>query len=204
MVQLGFSASEAAMSFHVSESSARRWVQNYRRSGNFGQKAGSGSWKISTPEQDARLVAEVDRNPFHTAASLKAIVNFPGHEQTVRNSLRAANLRSRRAIPREVQKEEHIEERLIFEMGIGDRDWKKVIFPVEVTFSTTKEGPTFVYRPPGNRFDHRYSAIRVRSGRVCHVGGGFPFVERALSSHFREIQSAEISMVAGTLYGSLC
>ena len=39
VVQLGFSASEAARSFHVSERLAWRWVQNYRRSGNFGQKA---------------------------------------------------------------------------------------------------------------------------------------------------------------------
>ena len=60
--------------------------------------------KISTPEQDARLVAEVERNPFYTAASVKAVVNFPGHEETVRNHLRAANLRSQCAIPREVHK----------------------------------------------------------------------------------------------------
>ena len=86
-------------------------MQNYRRTVNFGRKAGRGSWKISTPEQDARLVAEVERTPFHTPATLKAVVNFPGHEQTVRNRLRAANLRSRGASPREVHKEEHIEER---------------------------------------------------------------------------------------------
>ena len=48
---------------------------------------------------------EAERNPFHTAASLKAVVNFPVHEQTVINRLRAANLRPRRAIHREVHKE---------------------------------------------------------------------------------------------------
>ena len=96
-------------------------------SGIFGRKAGSGRWKILTTEQDARLVAEVEWNLFHTTASLKAVVNFPGHEQTVRNHLRAANFRSRRAIPREVHKEEHIEERLGFAVGNDDRDWKKVI-----------------------------------------------------------------------------
>ena len=104
VVQLGFSASEAARRFHVSERSVRWWVQNYQRSGNFGRKAGSASWKISIPEQDARLVAEVERNPFHTADNLKAVVNFHVHEQTVRNRLRAANFRSRRAIPREIHK----------------------------------------------------------------------------------------------------
>ena len=59
VIQLGFQASEAARRFHVSGRRARRWVQNYRRSGIFGHKAGSGRWKISTPEQDARLVAAV-------------------------------------------------------------------------------------------------------------------------------------------------
>ena len=48
-----------------------------------------------------------------------------GSYQIVRNRLRAANLRSRRAIPKEVHNEEHIEERLVFEMRNGDRDWKK-------------------------------------------------------------------------------
>ena len=66
-------------------------------------------------------MAEVEGNPFDTAATLKQVVNFPGHEQNVRNSLRAANLRSRPAIPRKVLKEEHIEERLVFEMGNDDR-----------------------------------------------------------------------------------
>ena len=166
VIQLCFSASEAARRFHVSERSARRWVQNYRRSGNFGgRKAGSGSWKISTPEQDARLVAEIQRNPFHTSATLKAVVNLPGNEQTVVNRLRAANLRSRPVIPREVH-EEHIEQRSVFAAGNDDQDWKKVIFSDELTFSTTKEEPTFVYRPPGTRFDHRYSVIHARSCRV--------------------------------------
>ena len=73
-------------------------------------------------------MAEVQRNPFHIAASLKAVLNFPVHEQAVRNRLRAANLRSRRAISREAHKEERLEERLVFAMGNDDRDWKKVFF----------------------------------------------------------------------------
>ena len=50
---------------------------------------------------------------------------------------------------------------------------KKVIFPDEVTFSTANEGPSLVYRPPGTRFDHRYSASRVRSGRVSESCWGW-------------------------------
>ena len=122
VVQLGFSASEAARRFQVSERSAWRWVQNYQSSGNFCRKAGSGRRKTSTSQQDVRLVAVVERNPLHTAATLKALVNFPKHEQTLRNHLSTANLRSRHAISREVHKEEHIEERLFFAVGNDDRD----------------------------------------------------------------------------------
>ena len=54
-----------------------------------------------------------------------------------------------------------------------------------VTFSTIKEGPSFIYRSPGTRFDHRYSAIRSRNGRVpCRVRGGFLVIEWAQSITF--------------------
>ena len=126
-------------------------------------------------------MAEVEGNPFHTAASLKAVVNFPGHTDREK-SLRVANLKSQLAIPREIHKEEHIEERFVFAMGNGDRDWKKVIFSVQVTFSTTKEGPIFIYHPSDTRFHHRYSAIRARSGVVSvSCWGGFLIVEWAQS-----------------------
>ena len=60
-----------------------------------------------------------------------------------------------------VHKEGHIEESLVFAVGNDDQDWKKVIFSDEVTFPTTKEGPTFVHRTPVTRFDHRHSANRA-------------------------------------------
>ena len=79
-------------------------------------------------------MAEVETNPFHTAAILKTLVNIPDHEKTVKNRLRAVNLRSRHAIPREVRKEEHIEERLVFAVGNGDRDCKRVFFLMKSPF----------------------------------------------------------------------
>ncbi|KAJ4426984.1 hypothetical protein ANN_26783 [Periplaneta americana] len=173
VIHLGFSASEADRRFNVSERTARRWVQNYQRSAIFGRKSGSGRRKIFTPQQDARLVAEVERNPFHTAATLKAVVNFPGHDQTVRNRLRAANLRSRCAIPREVHKEGHIEEHLVFAVGNGDRDWKRVIFSDEVTFSTTRKDPLLyiVLLVPDWTTD-TLSCVPAVVEYLCRVGGG--------------------------------
>ena len=93
----------------------------------------------------------------------------------MRNRLKAANLRSRRAIPREFHKENvYIEECLVFVVGNGNRDWKKFVFSDEVTFSAAKEGSNFVYRPPGTRFDHRYSAfVPAVVECLCRVGVDF-------------------------------
>ena len=77
--------SQGSRCFHVSERTAQGCVQNYRRSGRFRRKAIlEGIFR-----QDARLVAEVEMNAFHTAANLKAAANFSRHEQTVRNRLNA-------------------------------------------------------------------------------------------------------------------
>ena len=114
-------------------------------------------------------------------------------------------MRSRHAIPREVYEEEHIEEHLVFAVGNNDQVWKKVSSSEEVIFSTTMEGPTFVYRIPVTRFDHRYYTICARNGRVTVLcWGGVFIVEWAQPLHSRKIQPAEISTVAGMPYGSLC
>ena len=100
----------------------------------------------------------------------------------MRNPLRAANLRSQRAIPREVHEEEHIEERLVFAVENDDRDWKKVFFSDEVTFSTTTQGPTFVYRSTGIYSIPSFLAEVVEY--LCRVRGGFLVVEWVQSITF--------------------
>ena len=133
---------------------------------------------------NTRLVAEVERNPFHNAASLKGAVNFPGHEPTVRNRLRGANLRQQRAIPREVHKEEHIEERLGLAVGNADRNWKKVYFFLTKSPFLLQRKNTLLYMALLSP-DTPLTAIRARSGRVSvSCWGGFFVVEWAQSIEF--------------------
>ena len=58
-------------------------------------------------------------------------------------------------------KEEHIEECLVFALGSE----KSNLFLCSHLYYY-KKGPTFVHRPPGIRFQPRYSAIRDSSGEV--------------------------------------
>jgi hypothetical protein len=59
-------------------STAREWLQKYRRDGQVGRRKGTGLWRVSSPAEDAALVAEAERNPFFNAMDLKTATGFPG------------------------------------------------------------------------------------------------------------------------------
>jgi hypothetical protein len=43
-----------------------------------GRRKGTGLWRVSSPAQDAALVAEAERNPFFSARDLKAATSSLG------------------------------------------------------------------------------------------------------------------------------
>ncbi|KAJ4434931.1 hypothetical protein ANN_23503 [Periplaneta americana] len=72
-----------------------------------------------------------------------------------------------------------------FREGNGDRNWKRIIFSDEVTFSTTKNGPTLVYHPPVTLFDHdTLPFVSVVVVCLYRVGDEFLVVEWAQSIVF--------------------
>ena len=77
----GFSASTSRELYGVPLSTAREWLQKYQRDGQVGRRKGTGLWRISSPAQDAALVAEAEKNPFFSARDLKAATGFPGQKK---------------------------------------------------------------------------------------------------------------------------
>jgi len=57
----GLSASTAGELYGVPMSTAREWLRKYRRDGQVGRRKGTGLWRVSSPAQDAALVAEVEK-----------------------------------------------------------------------------------------------------------------------------------------------
>ena len=115
----------------------------------------------------------------------------------MRNRLWAANLRSRCAIPREVHKEEHIKERLVFAMGNDDQDWKKVIFSDDVSFFYYKGRTSLLYiilLSPDPTTDTPPFVPEVVE-YLCRVGVDFSSWNGHNLSNSREIQPAEINNV---------
>ena len=54
----GLSASTAGELHGVLKSTARAWLQKYWRDRQAGRRRGTGLWRVSSPTQDAVLVAE--------------------------------------------------------------------------------------------------------------------------------------------------
>ena len=79
----GLSASTAGDLCGVPMSTAREWLRKYRRDGQVGRRKGTGLQRVSSPAQDAALVAEAERNPFFRARDFKAATAFPGHKDTI-------------------------------------------------------------------------------------------------------------------------
>jgi len=69
----GLSASTARELYGVPMSTAREWLWKYRRDGQVGRRKGTGLWCVSSPAQDAALLAEAERNPFFSARDLNPI-----------------------------------------------------------------------------------------------------------------------------------
>jgi transposase-like protein len=85
----GLSASAAGGRYGVLGSTARSWLQKYRTAGQVGNRRGTGLWSVSSPAQDAALVAEAQWKPSANARELKAATNFPGQKSTVISRLKA-------------------------------------------------------------------------------------------------------------------
>jgi transposase len=74
----GLSASTAGELYGVLNSTARAWLQKYRRDGQVGKRRGMGLWRVSSPARDVVLVAEAQKNPFISARNLKPLLAFLG------------------------------------------------------------------------------------------------------------------------------
>jgi len=160
------SASTARKLYGVPTSTAREWLWKYRRDGQVERRKGTGLWRVSSPAQDAALVAKAERNPFFSARDLKVATGFPGQRNTIISRFKAADLRAQHAAVKELLTDEHKLYHFAFAESNVDRKWDRVIFTDESTFSSANDGPVLVYRPQGEHYNPQYMSTCKRSGCV--------------------------------------
>jgi transposase len=138
----GLTVSTAGAICGIPKSTARAWLQKYRRNGQVGRRRRTGLWHISSPAQVAALVAEAQRrNPFLSARDLKAATGFPGQKKNKLSlRLKEAGLRSWHAAVKKLLTEEHKLYRLAFAESNVHHKWDTVIFSDESTFISANDG----------------------------------------------------------------
>jgi len=169
----GLSASTAGELYGVLKSTARAWLQKYWWDGQVGRRRATGLWHVSSPTQDAALVAEANRNPFVSARDLKAGTGFPWQRRMVILILKETGIRAQHTAVKELLTDEYKLYHLAFAGSIVDRKWGSVIFSDESTFSSKNDGLVLVYRPQGQRYNSQYVSTCKRSGHVSVHCWGF-------------------------------
>jgi hypothetical protein len=162
----GLSASTAGELYSVLKSTARAWLQKYWWDGQVGRCRATGLWHVSSPAQDAALVAEAKRNPFVSARDLKAAAGFPWQRRMVILRLKEAGLREQHAVMKELLTDEHKLYHLAFAESIVDHNWGSVILSDESTLSSANDGPVLIYRPQGECYNSQYVSTYKYSGHV--------------------------------------
>jgi hypothetical protein len=129
---------------------------------------------MSSPAQDAVLVAEAQRNPFASERELKAATNFLGQRYTIIFRLKEAGLRAWHAVVKAVLNNEHKLHCLAFAKSSVDCQWDRFIFSDKSTFSSANDGLVLVYRPWGEHYSSQYVLTSTCSGCVLIAGAGSP------------------------------
>ncbi|CAF4872670.1 unnamed protein product [Pieris macdunnoughi] len=143
----------------------RLW-KRYRETGEYSQRRGQGRKRKTTRLQDRYIVNCALRNRTTTARdlqnTLRTATGVEISEQTVRNRLLEANLRSRRPVRAVRLTIQHRQARRQFAQNHANwqlRHWRPVLFTDESRFRLTRcDGRLRVNRRPGER----YSAAAVQ------------------------------------------
>lgn len=180
-LEAGESQSAIARQLNVSQSTIARLWHRYQQHGSSRDRPRSGRPRVTTPAQDRFIRLRHLRNRFTTASSTTSVV--PGlrtiSDQTVRNRLREAGIRSRRPLRGPVLTRQHRQQRRQWcrqHLPWPLQRWRTVIFSDESRYMLRRpDGRARVYR----RRNERYAANCVQE--VDRFGGGSVMVWAGIS-----------------------
>jgi transposase len=105
-------------------------------------RPGSARPKVTTNEEDDRLINFLRHRPFQSAVNARLETAFPACLKTARKRIRESELSNQ-----------------------DNNIWNNVVFSDEKTFQSSHNGRIRVYRPTGTRYNEQYVKNYDRSGR---------------------------------------
>lgn len=163
-----YTVAQIAHSMGCSKPTVQKWINKFITDGDVQRTKPPGRPKITTLEQDRRVVEAATNTPFCYIKQV-ARENEVGYNTALRR-VQAAGLKRRRAAKRPFLTPAVRNQRMEFCRRMLQpehrRNWRKIIFTDEKTFCSDDHSVKFVYRPNNRRYDERYIAHSTRSGRV--------------------------------------
>ena len=130
----------------------------------------------TSEEQDANIEELTRRSPFTTPRMLKSKLKLNCSLATIKRRLRKVHLHGRKPVCKTYLTDIGKRKRLLWCKKHKKFDWKKVMFSDEVLIQTSKHGMQVVRRPPGTRYEEKFTKEVNRSGRVkVMVWGGITY-----------------------------
>lgn len=190
---------EVARRLAVAHSVIQTLRDRYSETGSVTERRRSGRPRSTTRQQDRFVVLSALRQRTATAnalrTQLRAASNVTVSDQTIRNRLREANLRSRRPAVRPVLTRAHRAARLAWarrHLPWTRQQWARVLFTDESRFARSfHDGRTRVWRRQGER----YHDVNVMTHD--HFGGGSLLVWGGMAMSYR----TPLYQVQGNLNG---
>jgi transposase len=138
----GVSMRAIAHELGISKNTVLLAKQRIAEYGKIARRPGSARPKVTTNEEDDRLINFLRHRPFQSAVNARLETAFPACLKTARKRIRESELSNQ-----------------------DNNIWNNVVFSDEKTFQSSHNGRIRVYRPPGTRYNEQYVKNYDRSGR---------------------------------------
>lgn len=165
----GQTISEISRSLGISRKTVKRWLRRYEEEGDVKTRARPGRPRVTSPEDDRRLLEAANMNSQRTAVTLTREAGMRCHVVTTRRRLREGGLRCHVPAVKEQLTEDNKVARLRFAQRYVNEHiefWRSVIFSDEKTFTSVSAVGRHCWRTRGTRFEPENIHERARSGRV--------------------------------------
>ncbi|KAK4329208.1 hypothetical protein Pmani_000436 [Petrolisthes manimaculis] len=165
----GKSINEISRLMGISKTTVRLWIRRYEGEGHVMTRPRSGLPKVTSQDDEDRLIAAARQSPKTTAVSWTRELQLPCHPITTRRRLQEAGLDCQVPAVKEQLTEANKLARLTFAQQYVQHDinfWENVIFTDEKSFSSVAATGRHCWRLPNTRYKARNISERSRSGRV--------------------------------------
>lgn len=187
LVELGWSYRRIGQRFNVAHTTVSRVIQRYRETGSHVRRPGQGRKRVTTAINDRYLTLSTLRQRFVTARSLqiqlREVSGLQISGETIRQRLRACNLRPRVAARGPALTIDHRRARLNFateHVNWTVAQWERVLFTDESRFRLYNNDRRLrVYRRPNERYAQcNFSHTTLFGGGSVMVWAGISLTGR--------------------------